>query len=67
MHEGRGRKRAVTLLGGAMYALMASFGWQAEHLAQSRPVHGLLAAAALMPIATAVLALLFRRSGRHRV
>ena len=26
-----GRKLAVCLLGGAMYALFAAFGWQAEH------------------------------------
>ena len=48
MHDGRGRKRGIILLGGAMYALMASFGWQAEHLEVSRPGHALLAAAALV-------------------
>ena len=26
-----GRKLAVCLIGGAMYALFSAFGWQAEH------------------------------------
>ena len=65
MHDGRGRKRGSILLGGAMYALMASFGWQAEHLEASRPGRALLAAAALLPFAMAALALLLRLSERR--
>lgn len=65
MHDGRGRKRGIILLGGAMYALMTSFGWQAEHLEASRPARALLVAAALLPLAMAALALLLRQSERN--
>ncbi|MGN0772927.1 MAG: DUF6020 family protein [Candidatus Ventricola sp.] len=65
MHGGTGRKRGIILLGGAMYALMASFGWQAEHLEASRPGRALLVAAALLVPAMAALALLLRQSGRN--
>ena len=65
MHDGRGRRFGIILLGGAMYALMASFGWQAEHLEVSRPGHALLAAAALLPLFAAALALLLRLSERN--
>ena len=65
MHDGRGRKRGIILLGGAMYALMASFGWQVEHLEVSRPGRALLIAAALLPPAMAALALLFGVSERR--
>lgn len=64
MHDGRGRKRGIILLGGAMYALMASFGWQAEHLAVSRPGRALCTAAVLLPFSMAALAMLFRLSER---
>ena len=65
MHDGRGRRRGIILLGGAMYALMAGFGWQAEHLKVSRPGHALCVAAALLLPSMAVLALLFRASERR--
>ena len=65
MHDGRGRRCGIILLGGAMYALMASFGWQAEHLEVSRPGHALLAAAVLLPLFAAALALLLRQSERN--
>ncbi len=65
MQGGTGRKRGIILLGGVMYALMASFGWQAEHLEASRPGRALLIAAALLPLAMAALALLLRLSGRR--
>lgn len=62
MHEGGKRRGAVILLGGAMYALLASFGWQAEHLQTGRPAMALLVAAALLLPAMAALRLLLRRS-----
>ena len=65
MHDGRGRRCGIILLGGTMYALMASFGWQAEHLEVSRPGHALLAAAALLPLFAAALALLLRLGERN--
>ena len=65
MHGSRMRKYGVILLGGAMYALMASFGWQAEHLEASRPVRALCIAAALWPLIAAALALLLQLSARH--
>ena len=65
MHDGRGRRCGIILLGGTMYALMASFGWQAEHLEVSRPGHALLVAAALLPLFAAALALLLRLSERN--
>ena len=65
MHDGRGRRRGIILLGGAMYALMAGFGWQAEHLTVSRPGHALCVAAALLLPSMAVLALLLRASERR--
>jgi len=36
------RKRITVMLGGAMYALFAAFGWQAEHFGESRLLAGLL-------------------------
>lgn len=65
MVGGRGRKRGVILLGGAMYALMASFGWQAEHLDVGRPGRALCTALLLMPAAMAALAGLLRLSERR--
>lgn len=67
---GRARRRGVILLGGAMYALMASFGWQAEHLDVSRPGHALGVALLLLPCVMAALAGLLhlseRRAGAER-
>lgn len=65
MVGGRGRKCGVILLGGAMYALMASFGWQAEHLDVGRPGRALCTALLLMPAAMAALAGLLRLSERR--
>ena len=62
------RKRVVLVLGGAMYALFAAFGAQAERFGESRPLSALLMAAALWPVASAVLHLLLKeRPGRRRV
>ena len=60
------RKRAVLILGGAMYALLAAFGWQAEHLGQSDPPRALALAALLLVPAMAVLWLAYRRDGSTR-
>jgi len=49
------RKRIVSALGAALYALFAAFGWQAQHLDESRPLLALLAAAALFVPAQWVL------------
>ena len=38
MHDGRGRRCGIILLGGAMYALMASFGWQVNEQTEAQPV-----------------------------
>ena len=57
------RQRAVALLGGAMYALFLSFGFQAERYAQSRPLWALLAAAALCLPAAFLLEKLFAYQG----
>ena len=60
------RKRIVVALGGAMYALFAAFGWQAERYGESRPLMGLLAAVLLWPIASGVLALLLKERPRRQ-
>lgn len=65
MHEGRMRKRAAVMLGGAMYALLASFGYQAQHMEQTEPARALLIAAVLAVPAMALLALLLGRSERR--
>ena len=63
-----GRKLAVCLLGGAMYALFAAFGWQAEHDGHIHLGYALLTAALLVwPIAALLSVLLERgyaRSGK---
>ena len=61
------RKRVVTGLGAAMYALLGVFGWQAEHMGQSDPVRGLLAALLLSVPAYALLAQLFRIGEGKRI
>lgn len=63
MTRGRIRQRAAALLGGAMYALFLSFGFQAERFAQSRPLWALLAAAALCLPSAFVLEKLFEHEG----
>ena len=65
MGNNRIRKRAAIIFGGAAYELFASFGWQAQHLAESRPLMGLFAAALLAVPACAVLRLLLAASERH--
>ncbi|MBQ7887854.1 MAG: hypothetical protein IJ313_13345 [Clostridia bacterium] len=62
------RKRAAIVLGGAMYALFAAFGWQAEHYGESRIAQALLVSAALVLPAMALLRLLFLRGEKaaHR-
>lgn len=59
------RRRITVALGGAMYALFAAFGFQAERYGESRPLLGLLLALALWPLAMALLALLLRHSERR--
>jgi len=61
------RKRVTVVLGGAMYALFAAFGCQAERYGESRLPAGLIAALLLWPAASGVLALLLRRDGRRAV
>ena len=56
-----GRKLAVCLLGGAMYALFTAFGWQAEHDGHIRLVYALLTAALLTGPIAALLAVLLER------
>ena len=51
--------RAAIGLGGAMYALFAAFGWQAERYGESRIAQGLLIAAVLVVPAMALLRWLF--------
>ena len=48
MERGRMRRRAAVVFGSVIYALFASFGWQAQHLEKGRPALALLAAAALL-------------------
>ena len=55
------RIRAAALCGGAVYALLASFGYQMEHFKESRPGLALLAAALLFPLFSFLLDRLFRR------
>ena len=56
-----GRKLAVSLLGGAMYALFAALGWQAEHEGHIRLIPALLVAALLVWPITALLSVLLER------
>lgn len=65
MEKHRIRKRAAIVFGGVMYALFVSFGWQAQHLAESRPAMGLAAAAALAVPACFALRFLLAASERH--
>ena len=59
------RKRIVVMLGGAMYALFAAFGFQAERFGESRPLMGLIAAVLLWPVASGILAFLLGRRERR--
>lgn len=65
MARGMGRKRAVIVCSGAMYALFASLGWQAQHLGQSDLPRALLTAVLLFVPAAGILALLFRKSEQN--
>ena len=56
-----GRKLAVCLLGGAMYALFSAFGWQAEHGGVIWAGGALLVAALLVWPIAALLAVLLER------
>lgn len=56
-----GRKLAVCLLGGAMYALFAAFGWQAEHDGHIHLGYALLTAALLVCPIAALLSVLLER------
>lgn len=58
------RKPAVALLGGAVYALFAALGRQAQHDGQSDPLRALLVAALLLPPFSCALAFLSERAGR---
>lgn len=58
------RKRAVLLAGGAMYALFAAFGWQAQTLGESEPIRALRTAAVLFPLAALMLWALFHACDR---
>ena len=70
MQEGRTRRRVVTALGAAMYALLAGLGHQAQRLGaagESDPLRALIVAAVLFAPAYALLAWLLSRSeGRKR-
>ena len=57
--ENRARKVAAIACGGAMYALFASFGWQAQHLGQCKPGSALLVLAILFLPACLLLSFLF--------
>jgi len=57
------RRKTVAVLGGAMYALFLSFGFQAERYGQSRPMRALLCAAVLCLPAAWLLGRLLRRGG----
>lgn len=59
------RKRAVVLSGGAMYALFAAFGWQAEHLQAGRPLAA-LGTAALLFIPACLLLWMLLKAGERR-
>jgi len=59
MKETQLRKRAVIVLGSAMYALFAAFGWQAEHYKETRMAQALFVSAALMLPVMGLLRLLF--------
>ena len=60
------RRRIVLALGAALYALFAAFGWQAQHLDESRPLLALLAAAALFaPVWLLLRFLLEREKNMH--
>ena len=56
-----GRKLAVCLIGGAMYALFSAFGWQAEHGGVIWAGGALLVAALLVWPIAALLAVLLER------
>ena len=55
-----GKKPAVSLAAGAVFSLLAAFGWQMEHLGKSMPLQALLAALLLWLPVSALLGLLFR-------
>ena len=57
------RIRYAALAGGALYALLAAFGFQAEHYGESFPLPALLAASLLFPLFALLLDRLFRREG----
>ena len=61
----KGRKRAVVAAGGAMYALMAAFGGQAERLQEIRPLAGFGTAALLFVPACLLLRALFALGERR--
>ena len=54
------RIRYAALAGGALYALLAAFGFQAEHYGESFPLPALLAASLLFPLFALLLDHLFR-------
>ena len=55
---------AAAWLGGGLYALLFAFGWQAEHLGESRPAAALAAAALLLVPASLLLQFLFGLTDR---
>lgn len=57
------RKKAVCLAGGALYALFAAFGWQAQHMETGRFFWALGAACVLMIPFSLLLAFLLRHTG----
>lgn len=66
MKRSNWRKRAALACGGAMYALFAAFGWQAEHYGESRMGQALLVSAALVLPTAALLRFLFKRGEKSR-
>ena len=61
------RKRTVCLLGGAMYALFAAFGWQAQHNGGCKPALALLVAAVLLWPAAKLLEILFEKGEARKL
>ena len=67
MDGGRARKRVTALIGGALFALFAAFGWQIEHGGESRPLAALLVAALLTLPAAALLTVVFEGAWRRHL
>lgn len=60
------RKAAVCLAGGALYALFAAFGWQAQHMETGRFFWALGAACVLLIPFSVLLSFLFRHTQKRK-